>query len=131
MWARRHAVGNAIPGSEGEPVRTVGSRGHGFLCLFRAVMICDSFGDTANDAVPVFASISVSCLFRSDNSWSLGDIPLLRKADLLMSFRVDFTTIQTQCRELSLAVPNIYSNMLGWHHEVLMRCRIWERLESG
>lgn len=50
------------------------------------------------------------------HSLTLGDVPLSRNFDLCASLRVDFTTTQTPCCELTLAVPDNAAMCFGWHY---------------
>lgn len=108
MLATGDAAGYAIPRSVLEAWRTGRWRSHGYPGFKLASnMVLDVYCDTFEDVVQVVAAGLVFGLVDDYKDWALGNIPLSSNGDVCSSLRVPFTTSQTHCRELSLAVPNI------------------------
>lgn len=88
--------------------------GHGpFSFESAATLVQDTYVDIVDDIVPVVVVICVSGLVEDEDDFNLSDLSLSRTADVCTSPRVDFTTTQIRCLELSLAVPDKAGDMFG------------------
>lgn len=106
--------GNAIAGSEIEPLRAMHWWGHnsfGFEISFVSHRIM--YGNTVDIDAPVATGSSVSCLVEDDDHYDLGAIPLSWNTDVRMSLQIEFTVIQTQGRHLGLAILDKTCNVFG------------------
>lgn len=120
MSARRGALGHIIPGSDVDPMHVLRLWCHGSLGLEGAsIIVCDAYGNTVHDLVPVSPGMPLSRLVEDHDNWSLGEILLLRNNDVRTSLRVDFAAILVQCRELILPFPDKASNVPSWAIQAL------------
>lgn len=95
-------------------MRAVRWKDHGSLHFEgTSTLVCNAYGDTFEDVVQVIAGSSVSGFVEEGDDWNLGDVLLSRSADVCASFRVNFTVIQMQCGEFSLAVPDEAKSVFG------------------
>lgn len=131
MSARRDFADTAIHGSKVEPLHAAHCQGHGSLGFESAfTLVRYRYGDTFDDIAPFFGGSLVSHLVQDYNGWNLGDIRLPKNANVCTSLHVDFTSIQTRCRDLSLAVPDKAGNVFGLAFRVLMPRSSEGRLHS-
>lgn len=79
-------------------MRALRLQGHGSISFQgTSNSVCDAHGGMIDNVVPPGDGSSVLPTGEEDDEWNLGDIPLLRKADVFAGLHVHFSAIQTQC----------------------------------
>lgn len=95
MSAKCDAAENTITGSDVEAMPAGPCQSPGSLVLERAsTFVRGSYGNTVDDVVLIIACSLASDVVEDEEEWNLGDIQLLRNADLGASLRVDFMVNQ-------------------------------------
>lgn len=118
-------AGHVIPGIEVESMRLGHCRDHGSPWFGSPCTTArNTYEHTVDDIVPLFAGSSMSIFVEDDDDWTLVEIPLSNNAAVHASLHFDFTAIQTQCCEFSLAVSDKAGDVLG------LALKIFEGMEK-